>query len=614
MNKVYYLEPDEEITKIVDRIRKTEEDGVVLVISRGSTIAQSIINLKLLQRNAKEHKKGIGIVSTDQITKNLADQLNIPVFAKASQAEKADLAGLISPKNDAENVDPEESPVKVNKYKKYDLSQVSAKDRKDEPEEKEVNEESFDDDLGDVDSDTTDNSGDSESADYQNDAEDEEDEGRAEAEEYLRSREEKSDKFQHRDLPSPKEDERPHEKSDKEERMHLGNGSQHREKSAKKKKIIKIVAGVLIILLAVSSIIFLPSVQASVILKTEDISKKATFTVDQNQKQADIGNLTIPGQLVELSKDETKTFSSTGTKDAGSKATGTITISNGISTKSIPVSPGTKVTSSDGKVFTINSGVMVPGMTNVQISDGKVTSYDAGTVDASVTASANGDDYNLAANTKFTVSSMTATNKSAFSGGATKNILYVTETDLTNAEKAIKDTALTDNKVELLANAAKSSLTVVEDYISVDIVSIDANKKANDEADTFQITAKVRLSVLGFSTEELKAATIEYVNSGLSSGQMLVNPEQNDPTYEVNDFDASTNILKLDVTFTGKVGAKLSSDALAGKIKNKSLDAAKSYLLSENGVDSVEITSKPSFWQRTPLLANRITINFDYQK
>ncbi|NBQ85027.1 MAG: hypothetical protein EBU03_02740 [Methylophilaceae bacterium] len=118
-NKIYYLEPDEEITKVIDRIRKSEESGVVFVVSRGSTIAQSIINLKLLSRNAAEHGKTIGIVSTDRVTKNLAERLKIPVFAKAAEAEHAELTpALLKSVEKAPEVDT--TPVKVNTYRKYD--------------------------------------------------------------------------------------------------------------------------------------------------------------------------------------------------------------------------------------------------------------------------------------------------------------------------------------------------------------------------------------------------------------------------------------------------------------------------------------------------------------
>ena len=55
--KTLYVEPTEEITAIIDRLKKTTEQEVVIVIPRGATVLQSVINLKLLKKNAEKAEK-----------------------------------------------------------------------------------------------------------------------------------------------------------------------------------------------------------------------------------------------------------------------------------------------------------------------------------------------------------------------------------------------------------------------------------------------------------------------------------------------------------------------------------------------------------------------------
>lgn len=604
MNKVHYLEPDEEITKVINRIRQSEEDGVVLVVPRNSTLAQSMINLKLLKRSALEHKKAIGLVSTDRITKNLAEQLKIGVFSKVTEAEKAMLKSEPLP---TPSVGREDSAVKVNTYKKYDLSKMNEKDQDSGLGTQDLGQgneppASGDGDVGDIELSKK------PLADAIGDVPETVDEEPAE---------------ENAESPEPSQEEEfkvPEvalENNNKDDDMRYKAGTGRHIRTGGSRKPLIIIFGIIVLAFAIIIGIFLPSAQASVTLKTTDLDQKAAISIDKNQKDFDSAKAVLQGTMVEVEKSASKTINSTGQKDAGTAATGTVTISNALDTKAIPVSPGTKVTATDGKVFTVASGVLVPGavISNPQLVNGKLT-YDTtpGTVDAKVTATANGDSYNLAASTKFTVGTMTATNKEAFIGGVTKNIAFVTEDDLAKAEATMKDATLTDNKAELLDNATKAEVKVIEKNITISVISFSADKKANDQADTFAVTADVKLSALGFSESDLRGAMAILAGSQLKDDVMLVNPDSSEMTYTVSGWDADTNILKLDVVFKGKTGAKMSAETLAKNLKGKSATAAQNYLAGQNGVAAVSIKYTPSFWRMMPFMTNRIHVNFDYQK
>ncbi len=99
-HKILYLEIDEEITSIIDRLRKTSEAEIHLVVPKEAALIQSIVNLKLLKRQADNLGKQIQIITHDKVGRNLAEQvglhsasrvgeeIKVPAKEAAEEAEK----------------------------------------------------------------------------------------------------------------------------------------------------------------------------------------------------------------------------------------------------------------------------------------------------------------------------------------------------------------------------------------------------------------------------------------------------------------------------------------------------------------------------------------------
>jgi hypothetical protein len=101
MEKIIYLEADEEITSVIDRVKNAQSQAVALVVPRGASVIQGIVNLKLLRREADKIKKEVFLVTTDKAAKNLAMQVGISVFDKLDDAISA------MPEMDEEATEPE---------------------------------------------------------------------------------------------------------------------------------------------------------------------------------------------------------------------------------------------------------------------------------------------------------------------------------------------------------------------------------------------------------------------------------------------------------------------------------------------------------------------------
>ena len=79
--KPIYLEPDEEITSIIDRLSKVEGSKIAVVVPKNSTMFQSLVNLKLLARQAQKLGKEVAIISNNKVGSRLAKQVGLETYA-----------------------------------------------------------------------------------------------------------------------------------------------------------------------------------------------------------------------------------------------------------------------------------------------------------------------------------------------------------------------------------------------------------------------------------------------------------------------------------------------------------------------------------------------------
>jgi hypothetical protein len=74
-----YLEVDEDITSAIDKLGKSSEGSVQIVVPKRSTMLQSIINLKLLKKAAEKGGKSIVLVTSYRIATDLAARVGLAV-------------------------------------------------------------------------------------------------------------------------------------------------------------------------------------------------------------------------------------------------------------------------------------------------------------------------------------------------------------------------------------------------------------------------------------------------------------------------------------------------------------------------------------------------------
>lgn len=573
MNEIIYLDTDEEITGVIDRLRKAKSNSLALVIPRGANLAQSIVNLKLLKKSAKELGKELSLVSSDRISRNLAAQIGMAVFSKVSEAEKTSPKAMLAKIAD-EKID-EDSDFKVNSY--YDKEDSASE-------------------ISDTDS-----------------TEKEQEEPEEEPED-----EEESKIFTSRKIAKHEDRKERGEKAPERKAEHHLDKLPGKPKFSKAKKILAgIVAGTLIILIGVAYF-FLPYADTKITLATDSLSLEKPVLVDKKATSIDQDGLTVPGKTIEVTKEIAKTYPTTGVKTEGiDKAGGKITVYNAWDNNPVTIDAGTKFTASGGKIFDAVNSVVVPGVTTVA---GRNV---PGSNDLSILAESAGEEYNIGASS-FSISGITSEKQNyiygrtstAMTGGTTKTTKIVADKDITDAENNLKSAILEAAKPDLASTAEKENLNYFEARINVEVLAKESSKNSGEEAENFDYRLKAKVSTLGYDVTHLKQLMTSLLEEDINNNaKMLINPEKTEvETVLIDDGSTSPDTLRFTATFAGKVGQKISPDEIKDKIKNKKYNEAKRIVENYDKVSKVDLSVWPTTLARVPLVKNRIKVTFDYSE
>jgi len=137
--QIIYVEIDEEVTSIFDRVKNIRKKEIWLVVPRKAVLFQSVVNLKILKKKLSEKRKKLIIVTTDRNGRHLSGKIGLPVMSRVevekTEAESEDSPQMkIQPIQARRNVVSEEETPKRFSEKKISIRELiqefRLKDRK----------------------------------------------------------------------------------------------------------------------------------------------------------------------------------------------------------------------------------------------------------------------------------------------------------------------------------------------------------------------------------------------------------------------------------------------------------------------------------------------------
>lgn len=577
--KQIYLEPDEEITSVIEKIGAEGDGSIALVVPKNSSLFQSLVNLKLLAKEAKNLQKEVVIISGNKIGMRLAKQVGVPTYASLGAIAN-------SPQQPVKSIVAEE-PATV------DTTIDGVPVRQYNPNRP-------------VTTETTPV------------AEDVEDELEPPSEQEAIEVEDKVIT-----VTTPSSDESTDEKQpDAEEQPKEADGSslppivtrvgapRASEPFKFPWKAALIALGLLLILTTVTFFL-LPKATVTVVLPAEPVSDALLLAV-----QTETAEGAVKGSVVTSEQSSSTTITATGKKDIGSKATGTISITNKYrdgsgAGKDQSFAAGTKATDvSTKKVFTLNNSVTVSRVT-FNPNNGQPI-YDTKTV--KVTAVEPGESYNIPKSSFTLAGALDNTvieSTEAFSGGLTKQITVLSQQDLDTAVAAAKAELETKARADLAEKA--KGLLILPDAVWQTVKEQTTDKKVDEEAQNVNLTLKIEFASLAFEKKLVDDQFKTKLSSTLTETQELVFEDGKEPTITTKGITDDKTKLTIEVAGSGYKVEKIDKATIARSVKNKSVDSAKNSIVETYKADSVEISISPSWWiARLPLLEGAIRVEYGF--
>jgi hypothetical protein len=327
---------------------------------------------------------------------------------------------------------------------------------------------------------------------------------------------------------------------------------------------------------------FIPRATVTIYVSPQRLEESLNVKIDTENGSGESGDI-LAGELVETSVQGEKTKDTTGTKTVGDRSKGEVTLYRVGS--QLDLDAGTVINGPENLKFTLDA--------DTTIASGSAGS--AGTTKTNVTASDIGAQYNLAGGTTFTVSNYStsdieAKNENAFSGGSSREINAVSETD---------QEILEEDLVEELSSQAKGKLSegmadekyLIEESVTATASSKTFSAKVGDEASTLKVSMDVNAKAVLVEKSALLEYAKKYLSDKVPSGFVLRGEQI---TYSFEFEDENDGVYEFAVRVSANLLPEINTEDVSKKLKGKFPSLAEEFLNKEvPGFVRAEIKIKP---------------------
>lgn len=554
-----YIDIDDEITGIIDKLKASDGKIVALVLPKRASVFQSIVNMKLLKRAAGESKKNLVLITTEAGLLPLAGAAGIHVAR--SLTSKPEIPAAPAAPVDSETALP-----------------LDAEETADQPLDKSAS-------VGAL-------SGAAASADG--------------VETLVLDDENLPPEADAATAPKTFE---PQAKN-KNKKLAVPNFERFR---------LLLIGGGVLLLLLIGGFIFaaiaLP--KATIAIKTNASNVDTGFALNLSTTAADLNETdgTIPAKLATQQKTYTQQVPTTGQKNNGNKASGSVVFYNcnkndlleGVD-RTIPAGTGI---SNNGQTYITQQSVSVEPSNFT--GDNCKTNKPSDPVN--VIAQSGGSSYNISGNSTFSVSlanpgdgsrSFSAKTGGGMTGGTDNIVQTVNQNDITSARNKI-----TANDAEL-KKALRDQLKK-DGYYAVDATyaaappEITSSASVGDVATSVTVTQKVNYTMFGVQRDDLETMVLNDINQQIDEDQQsILDNGLGRAVFNVDNMSATA--AQVTYSSVAAVGPDLDIDEIKREAAGKKSGAIKADLGSNPDVTDVTVKLSPFWVSSVPKKLDRIKV------
>ncbi len=529
-----YIDIDDEITGIIDKMNASKSKIVSLVLPKRATVLQSIVNMRLLKRAADESKKNVVLITSEASLMPLAGAAKM--YVAKTLNSKPEIPTPPSADDEEETVQEDSGPTHDTEITAATAGAIAVGALAGLPPKDDMETVELEDD---------------------------------ELPEAINA---KGADAGTSDKPPKKDD-----------KLKVPNFDRFR---------LLLIGGVCLLILLIGGFVaankILPKATIKVGTNATNVNVTANMTIGTTTAKLDPTTSAVPAKQASIQKTYTQSATATGQLNNGLKATGSITVSVVCTAPVSSIPAGIGVSSNKLTYITTDTLKFGPG-------------YPSGghfvcSGDVPIKAQQGGTQYNLAANSTFSVAgypSMTGNNSSALSGGTDNITTVVSQSDIDGAKAKIvtDDATIKQTLSTQLSQAGWYPITGTYNA-GAPVVTTSAN--AGDAAANVTVTEVITYTMLGVHQADLKVLVDNNVKTQIdTSKQNILDEGFSTATYNVQSTTDTSAVVTMQTVAV--VGPQLNPDAIKTEVAGKKTGDVKSLLQTNPDVTSVDVSYSP-FW------------------
>jgi len=566
---VIYVDVDDEITGIIDKVTSSHAKVVALVLPKRATVFQSIVNMKLLKKRSEAAKKHIVLITSETGLMPLAGTVGLYVAATLQSKPEIPEAGPTF-SDGADDID--EKPIPLSS-EDFDTDKEAATP------------------VGAL--------------------------AGASAPSVAKLADDETLELDNSDLPAGD--------NGKEANVAAlaavgGSGKAAKGKKNRKLKVpnfnrfrtlaaLGVVALILLIALWVFAFKVLPKAAITIHTQTSSVNVSLSPTLDTNAPALDMSKDVVPAQIQQQQDSSNKQVVATGKKNLGNKATGTVTISvpcSSFSGPDVTIPAGTGL-STNGLTFITQSSVTVSYFPSgcVQYPQGSASGS------TSIAAQQGGASYNVD-NASFTVADSSGATATGSTSGGTDNIVTVVQqSDINSAKSQLSSNQNTDSiKQQLEQKLQSDGLYPIDATFHASKPDVSSSVAAGTQADNVTVTQNITYTMYGAKKSDLQSLLDSQIDQQIDTNKQSIQDDGlNQNSFNVPN-PGSGSTLDISLQTTATIGPHIDVASLKKEIAGKKSGDAKSLIKALPGVTNVQVHYSPFWVGSAPSNTSKITITF----
>lgn len=555
-----YIDVDDEITSIIDKVGSSKERIVALVLPKRAAVLQSIVNMKLLKRSAESAKKHVVLITSETGLLPLAGAVGLYV-APTLQSRPA-----IPPAPDG--ISPDEV---VDESGDFDPDAAAAKP------------------IGQLAGPSAKMADDMETIELDNAADEPPGQrlAAAGAGAGLAAAAGKA------------------AKAKKDRKLSIPDFNKFR--------LGLVLAGLAVVGLLVFgyfALFVMPKAVVTLTTDSSDITTAATITLDPRARELDAEDRVFPAKIETKQQTGSQQVAATGQRNKGERASGTVVLSlKDCSVDEVSIPAGTGV-SSGGKTYITQSSATLQSIKIAnKCSNSSQPSVSSKEVD--VVAQTPGASYNIEPAT-FSVASfsmVSGQSSDPMSGGTDNIVKVVSQADIDSARNKISSQTATDAaKAELRSKLEDQGYIAIVSSAQASEPKLTPSAAVGDEAEAVTVSSVTTHTMYGVKEEDIETFVRENIKDKIdTSKQQVLDDGIAKATYEITS-PATTGPLQVAFSAVSLAGPDIKPESLKSQIAGKKTNDVRTTATAIPGVTDVEVAYSPFWVSKVPTKQSKITI------